>query len=188
MNTLMPRILRLDAGGLPIDWISLQSAVGHYAQGEVLWEAGRDSFLMRGGINAMGVRSVVRVYPIVATASPHRSPQNQTPTLTNAALFARDRYVCLYCGNRFPAFMLSRDHVIPRAQGGPDAWDNTASACKRCNGLKGARTPEQAGMPLIALPYTPSTIEALILRNRNILADQSDYLSRMVPARDERWQ
>lgn len=188
MNTLAPQILRVDAGGLPVDWITLQDAVAHYTLEQVLWEVGAEVFPMRGGHNRYGVRSEIRVSPIIATLGRHRGVLGQVPHLTNRGLFARDRHICLYCGDRFPASRLSRDHVVPRAQGGPDTWENTVTACKACNHRKGARTPGQAGMPLIALPYAPNEAEALILRNRFILADQNEYLSRMVPDRGERWQ
>jgi len=188
MDILNPRILRVDAGGLPIDWVSLKEAVICYSLGVVLWEVGAQTFLMRGGHNRHGDRSEVNVAPIIATASRHRGVWGRTPALTNEGLFARDRHICLYCGERFAARQLSRDHVIPQSCGGPDTWDNTVSACKGCNGSKGARTPEEAGMPLLALPYAPNEAEALILKNRFILADQNDYLSRMVPDRGKRWQ
>ena len=46
------------------------------------------------------------------------------------------------------------------------------SACFISQFAQGSRTPQQAGMPLLAVPYHPSWIEHLILSNRNILADQ----------------
>ena len=47
--------------------------------------------------------------------------------------------------------------------------------------LKGGRTPQQASMPLLAVPYRPSWIEHLILSNRNILADQMAFLKTHLP-------
>jgi hypothetical protein len=46
---------------------------------------------------------------------------------------------------------------------------------------KGSRTPQQAGMPLLAVPYRPSWVEHLILSNRNILADQMEFLVSHLP-------
>ena len=37
-------------------------------------------------------------------------------------------------------------------------------------------TPEQSGMKLLAVPYTPNQYEFLYLTGRRILADQMDYL------------
>ena len=76
---------------------------------------------------------------------------------------------------------LSRDHVKPVARGGRDSWTNTVTACRRCNTRKGSRSPEQAGMPLLYVPYVPDRHEHFILRNRRILADQMEYLLAGVP-------
>jgi 5-methylcytosine-specific restriction endonuclease McrA len=87
----------------------------------------------------------------------------------------------MYCGETFTLKNLSRDHVIPLSKGGEDKWTNLVTACKGCNNKKGDRTPEQAGMPLLAVPFIPSRVEYLILRGRTILADQMDFLLSHVP-------
>ena len=48
--------------------------------------------------------------------------------------------------------------------------------CRDCNQEKDARTPEEADMNLLAVPYTPNLAEYLILQNRKILADQMEFL------------
>ncbi|TNW08178.1 HNH endonuclease, partial [Xylella fastidiosa] len=108
-----------------------------------------------------------------------------TPALTNQALFARDDHLCLYCGQQFSRFQLTRDHVIPISKGGLDTWENVVTACFHCNSLKANRTPQQAGMRLLAVPYRPSWIEHLILSNRNILADQMAFLKAQLPKRSK---
>lgn len=75
--------------------------------------------------------------------------------LNRRNLFARDRNRCQYCGRLFPSSEMSIDHVTPRAQGGPDTWENLVCACLRCNARKGGRTPEQAGMKLVRKPVRP---------------------------------
>lgn len=82
--------------------------------------------------------------------------------LTRPNIYARDHYLCLYCGakegstrivNGKPErVVLTLDHILPESRGGPFAWDNLASACARCNRNKGDRTPEEAGMPLRHIP------------------------------------
>jgi 5-methylcytosine-specific restriction endonuclease McrA len=103
------------------------------------------------------------------------------PALTNVALFARDRMLCLYCGSHFHRGELTRDHVQPVSRGGRDEWENVVTACWSCNVRKGGRTPQQANMPLLAVPYRPSWVEHLILSNRNILADQMEFLVNHLP-------
>jgi 5-methylcytosine-specific restriction endonuclease McrA len=76
--------------------------------------------------------------------------------------------------------------VHPVSRGGRDIWENVVSACYACNSRKGNRTPQQAGMPLLAVPYRPSWIEHLILSNRNILADQMAFLKAQLPKKTAR--
>ena len=63
----------------------------------------------------------------------------------------------LYCGNKFDSKNLSRDHVTPLFQGGKDLWSNVVTACKRCNNAKAGRTPEEADMKLLAIPFYANT-------------------------------
>jgi 5-methylcytosine-specific restriction endonuclease McrA len=71
---------------------------------------------------------------------------------------------------------------MPVSQGGKDSWMNVVTACRHCNQTKSGRTPEQARMQLVYAPYVPNKAEYLILSNRNILADQMDFLARHVPS------
>ena len=82
----------------------------------------------------------------------------------------------MYCGGRFTAHQLSRDHVRPFCKGGKDVWNNVVTACRRCNNQKASRTPEQAGMQLLAVPFTPTYAEYIYLKGRRVLADQMEYL------------
>ena len=112
---------------------------------------------------------------------PNISPFDLKSGLTNDKLFARDRNVCAYCGDHFHEAELTREHIRPLGQGGPNTWMNVVTACKSCNHRKGNRTPEQAHMPLLYAPYVPNLWEDFILRNRRILADQMDFLLARVP-------
>ena len=170
-----PLVLKLDVSGLPVRWISWQDAACIYSRKRVNWEAGEDFFVLTGGMRN-GHRTQLRVNTIIAVADRSRR-FGQTPHLSNQALFARDHNTCLYCGQRHGFARLSRDHVHPRARGGQDVWENVATACRDCNGRKDCRTPEEAKMPLLAVPYAPNMSEHLILQNRNILADQMSFLS-----------
>ena len=110
-----------------------------------------------------------------------RGRHDYVPPLTNSALFRRDFNMCLYCGGMFTVRELSRDHVTPMVQGGTDQWNNVVTACKRCNHHKGGRTPEQVGMQLLAIPFTPNHAEYIYLQGRRILADQMDFLRAHFP-------
>lgn len=184
----LPRVLSLDAHGRILDWISWRDAAHLYARGAVAWTLGEPCFRLRGGINRItGRQSRLDLHPIVAARGRARATAlSAAPALNNAALFARDLHLCLYCGHAFSRYQLTRDHVVPRSQGGKDAWENVVSACLSCNTRKGGRTPVQANMPLLAVPYRPSWVEHLVLSNRNILADQMEFLRSHLPKRPAR--
>ncbi|TSE33226.1 MULTISPECIES: HNH endonuclease [Tepidimonas] len=177
------RVLKLTAQGLPQAWLTLEEAVLHYAAGDVRWVAGAHIATFRGGVNARtGRLSMVEVHSIIGTRG-HMpvNPFDVVPSLTNAKLFARDRHLCAYCGDCFDEALLTREHIVPLAQGGRDHWMNVVTACRACNHRKGNRTPEQARMALLYAPYVPSLWEDFILRNRRILADQMEFLMAHLP-------
>jgi hypothetical protein len=177
------KVLKLSAQGLPQSWISLEQAVIHYAANEVRWESGGEIAVFRGGTNAItGKQSLIAVNSIIGTRGvPRINPFAMRPGLTNSKLFARDLNMCAYCGDVCDEAELTREHIVPFAQKGPDVWMNVVTACRACNHRKSNRTPEQAGMPLLYAPYVPSLWEDFILRNRRILADQMEFLMAHVP-------
>ena len=87
----------------------------------------------------------------------------------------------MYCGKHFPLRELTRDHIIPISRKGRDIWTNVVTACRSCNSHKDNRTPDEAHMPLLAVPFTPTWAEYLLLSNRRILADQMEFLIAQVP-------
>jgi 5-methylcytosine-specific restriction endonuclease McrA len=181
----MPRMLSLDAHGRILDWMHWQDAVCLYVRGAVAWTMGEPCLTVHGGMcRKTGEQSQIVLHPIVAARS-HAHPRalDPSPALTNTALFARDASLCLYCGKEFGRHSLTRDHVVPISKGGRDTWENVVSACFHCNSRKGGRTPQQAGMPLLAVPFRPSWVEHLILSNRHILADQMEFLKHHLPKR-----
>lgn len=178
---LQQQVLRTDVSGMPLEWIGYQDAVRLISLDQVSYTLGRKLYVIRGGIcAATGLRSAIKVNAIIATwghhPHEHLFADNYVPPLSNKALFRRDQGLCLYCGQQFPNFMLSRDHVKPLSQRGTDAWANVVTACKRCNNHKAGHTPEQAGMELLAIPFTPTHAEYVYLQGRQILADQMDFL------------
>ena len=183
------RLLSLDAHGRVLDWMSWQDAACLYVRGAVAWTLGDPCLSVHGGTNReTGRQSLLQLHPIVAARSHARAHAlDPTPALTNAALFARDQHLCLYCGREFNRQHLTRDHVQPLSRGGRDTWENVVAACFHCNSRKGGRTPQQASMPLLAVPYRPSWVEHLILSNRNILADQMAFLKSQLPKRSPRF-
>jgi HNH endonuclease len=174
-------ILRADVAGMPLEWIDYKEAARLYTQGQVAYSVGSPLYRLHGGHNAVtGRRTILELSSIIATightSNPGNTRHDYIPPLNNQTLFRRDGYLCLYCAQRFPASELSRDHIRPFSQGGEDCWKNVATACRRCNNQKASRTPEQAKMQLIAVPFTPTYAEYIFLKGRRVLADQMQYL------------
>jgi len=175
------QVLRTDVAGMPLEWIDYREAVRLYYMGQVAYTCGSVLFRLHGGTNARtGRQSIVDVSSIVATTGHSHNPgtcrDDYVPPLNNETLFRRDAHLCLYCGLRFPTVLLSRDHVRPFCRGGEDVWTNVVTACRRCNNAKAYRTPEEAGMQLLAVPFTPTYPEYIYLKGRRVLADQMQYL------------
>ena len=184
MQAALPMILSLDKGGRPVEWLHWKKAVGYMVTGQVIWGFGDSVMSVNGGHNCSGERTVVELPPIMSIKGADASHvERESIALTNKALFERDNHQCLYCGEQFPESVLTRDHVYPRGKGGLDTWDNVVCACWQCNNLKGCRSADEAGMPLLALPYTPSHIEGLLLSNRRIVTEQSTFLEKQLPRR-----
>ncbi len=178
------QVLQLDIQGTPQAWISPEHAALHVAADGVAWVDGDGPLTtLRGGYNvAHGRQSLIEVYPIMALRGASRvNLFDVTPALAKDKLFRRDRHTCAYCGQRFHDRDLSCDHIVPQARSGGWTWMNLVTACGACNGRKADRTPEQAGMPLVYLPYVPSRFENFLLEGRHIRADVHEWLAARLP-------
>lgn len=101
------------------------------------------------------IHTINRTYPMPAVIRlynyihlPYRSV-----VLTRQNVFKRDRFSCQYCGS---GKNLTLDHIMPRSRGGQSSWSNLVAACRRCNTVKGDRTPEEAGLFLKGKPHKPT--------------------------------
>jgi 5-methylcytosine-specific restriction endonuclease McrA len=186
MVHLNQQVLRTDLAGLPIEWVDYRDAARLYFLEQVAYACGDRLFRLRGGTNALTKqRSVLEIHSIIATHGTHhpagRLKGDYSPPLSNRTLFQRDDHMCMYCGRCFSPRHLSRDHVRPVSKGGKDVWRNVVTACVRCNNFKAGRTPEAAGMELLAVPFTPTHAEYVYLMGRNVLADQMEFLRAHFP-------
>tara|TARA_B100001758_G_C18413858_1_gene617895 strand:- start:3656 stop:4234 length:579 start_codon:yes stop_codon:yes gene_type:complete len=183
LDILRQQILRTDISGMPLEWVAYQDAVRLHFNGQIAYTCGTNIMTIRGGINAKtNLRSQVHVNSIIATYGNNQTLAMQyAPPLNNRTLFNRDDHLCLYCGLKFSSDNLSRDHVTPLFQGGKDKWVNVVSACKRCNNAKAGRTPEQAKMELLAIPFVPTHAEYIFLQGKTILCDQMEFLKQHFP-------
>jgi 5-methylcytosine-specific restriction endonuclease McrA len=125
MVSLSQQVLRTDLAGMPLEWVSYKAAARLYFLGQVAYSCGNPMILLRGGTNARTrVQSTLQIHSIIATQGAHHAlnklRDDYVPPLSNRTLFHRDDHLCLYCGGRFSARHLSRDHVRPISKGGVD--------------------------------------------------------------------
>lgn len=77
---------------------------------------------------------------------------------TRFEVFKRDSFTCQYCRRGTPEVVLEVDHVIPRAEGGPDEMENLVTACYDCNRGK-AHIPLTDHAPVPDLPAQTAMIQ-----------------------------
>lgn len=180
------QILGLDISGTPFRWLEIEQAARYVAHGKVAWEIGEPIAVLHGGTQRVsGLRSELAIPPVIAIAKSEGMVRYAGPiplgSEDNALLYKRDRGICAYCGEHIAPRDMTRDHVIPRARGGKDVWENVVAAHRHCNLKKGCRLPEEANMPLLFVPYEPCRNEYFILSGRRIIADQMQLLLARVP-------
>jgi 5-methylcytosine-specific restriction endonuclease McrA len=105
-----------------------------------------DGLLARSVSTALPLPSVLRLNHYV------RVVRREIP-LSKRSIFRRDGHRCQYCGKT--TGNLTVDHVLPRASGGTESWENLVCACTECNSRKGDKPPHLAGLKLLRKPKKP---------------------------------
>ena len=82
--------------------------------------------------------------------------------LTTRNVCARDQHICGYCQGHADTI----DHIVPRARGGRNTWENVTAACRKCNCKKKDRLLEELGWTLDRQPYRPKGVDAHLLRSK----------------------
>ena len=96
------------------------------------------------------------------------------------ALFARDGWRCVYCGDRNGRLTL--DHVVPRSRGGNSVWENVVTSCAPCNLRTGNRLLDEVSMTLSVPPRPPTPVLFIRLASPTIPTGWRPYLSALEPA------
>ncbi len=106
-------------------------------------------------------------------------PRKFRRQVTNTFLFARDNYLCQYCGRHQsilkPRQSLTRDHLIPLSRGGLNVWTNVVTACSPCNTKKSNHLPHEIGMIPMHQPTEPHFVH-LAWAVRKLTPTQSKYI------------
>lgn len=80
------------------------------------------------------------------------------PRPTKDAIRKRDGGIDQYTGKEVSWKDGNIDHIIPRAQGGKNTFENMVWTHKDINTKKADRTPDQAGLKLIRKPVAPKAV------------------------------
>ncbi len=141
----MVRALVLNASDDPLAVVTVRRAVVLVLK-EKAEVVVSDGMVFRSERIELVAPSVVRLRRYV------KVPYRQRAPLTRRAVFARDGWICQYCG----AAAENLDHVVPRSRGGEHIWENVVASCRRCNAKKENRLLSEAGLHLVRRPYAPS--------------------------------
>jgi CRISPR/Cas system Type II protein with McrA/HNH and RuvC-like nuclease domain len=186
----MSLVLVTDSSGMPREWADMQTACLYYAKNKVLYPIGNQIKEFVGGRNSEGETSRIAISSIIVVSGPVLGKEfleKETVYTERSVLYSRDHHMCAYCGDVFSPKDLTIDHVTPKSRGGKNTWMNTVAACKPCNLRKGSKTPEEAKMHLLYVPYRPTRQEKILLKNKKILADQMEFLLARIPKNSRVW-
>jgi hypothetical protein len=167
MNVMRRPVLQLNASYEALRITSARRALNLVTKGKAVVELATNKMIYPG----IYLPSVIRL--LVYKHIPMRM---QITTRRN--IFMRDAHRCQYCGHKFHASELTLDHIVPRAQGGKNTWENLATCCKKDNHRKANRTPQEAGMPLLHPPLPASVhTSRFLLRSMGLEVNEwSRYL------------
>lgn len=94
--------------------------------------------------------------PLIIVARNYSKIPLRRPRLSLGNIWLRDQGICQYTGRKLSRGQSNIDHVQPISRGGRDEWTNMVLSDKEINTIKGARTPEEAGLKLIREPKAPA--------------------------------
>lgn len=155
-------VLLLNQNYEPLTVLKLRRAVNLLLLGKVdLIENDRSSYLRSINIK-IPVPSILRLKYYV------HIKRKEIP-LNKKNILKRDNYECQYCGKK--GGQMTTDHIIPKAMGGEDTWENLVCACVECNNRKGNRTLQAANMKLLKRPKRPSYF-TFVLREIGTMDDK----------------
>ena len=129
--------------------VSLKKALNYIANGKVTIEKISDT-VIRSFSLVMNTPIVVRFTKFIRRVFRRKVPWSKKNVMI------RDGFKCAYCGSKKD---LSVDHILPSSRGGKDTFENTVTACLKCNNIKGNKTPREARMVLIVKPNQPTITE-----------------------------
>ena len=143
------KVLVLNHNYEPLSVCNVKKAVILLWLGKAELIAACEGKFLRSVSMAMPFPSIVRLSVYV------RVPYKKI-VLSRKNILRRDSHRCQYCGKS--EVTLTVDHIVPKARGGTETWENLVAACVQCNNRKGDRTPHEASMQLLRKPIRPNHV------------------------------
>ena len=187
---MLAQVLVVDKSGMPREWTNTETGCCYIARNKVIWASDNIVKEYTGGHNCNGEISKISVPSILGVTGPVFGVDflnKESLYAERGILYGRDLFLCAYCGDQFLPHQLTIDHVLPKSRGGKNLWTNTVTSCGTCNKRKADRTPEEAKMHLLYVPYVPSRFEKILLEGRNVLTDQMEFLLSRIPKTSRVW-
>ena len=164
-SVLAERTLVLDVGYRPLSIVSVRRALLLVLadKAEVIHATQRE---LRSEKLEIFAPSVARLQYQVG------APYRRRASLHRKAVFARDHYLCQYCGRRAECI----DHVHPRSKGGEHTWENVVACCRSCNVAKGDTLPEHSQFRLRRVPHAPEPMAVAAALRTGVPPEWDTYL------------
>lgn len=140
------QVLVLNASYEPLHVVGVNRAINLMVKGKASALEGTGTFA-RSAEDSLEIPYVVLLTNFV---KPKRARRAVGYSRRN--VLTRDKYTCVYCGKHATTI----DHVVPRALGGENSYENCVASCSKCNAHKGSKTLEQMGWSLPQTPAAPS--------------------------------
>jgi len=173
-GVLSKNVLVLNKAWQPIDVVSVMKAICRVFQGKALivcpktymtyeFEGWVDTW--NDSLHELESDKVIRtpmlgiLMPQVVVFHTENSVtiDKKAPKFSRKNIFARDGWICQYCGGNFKHGKMNIDHVMPKSRGGKTTWKNTVSSCIPCNDKKGSKTLAESRMVLLKRPDVPTS-------------------------------
>lgn len=163
-------VLQLDVTMRPVDLISTEDAVTKLVVGDAQLIEADESKLYRAsassrtlaGVPGEFIRDGRVVVPkplIIQVLSYVELRRYAKEHVVRRVVYARDGWLCAYCGKTLDRKGATLDHVKPRSRGGKHTYDNVVTACGPCNRRKADKLPMEAGMYPKHTPKAPSFVQ-----------------------------
>ncbi|UCF70338.1 MAG: HNH endonuclease [candidate division WOR-3 bacterium] len=160
-------VLLLNQNYEPMTILRLKRAITLLILGKVDMVENADGKLLHAISITYRVPSVIRLRYYVRI-------KRKEISLTKKNVIKRDNHQCQYCGKR--AGEMTADHILPKALGGDESWENLVCACHECNNKKGDSSLKHVGMHLMRKPRRPNYFTFVLNEFGNPNAEWRPYL------------